>query len=155
MQRTTFQTETAAALAKAGFEAISDENNAYTFFIGDSPSEVRFKWVIRGTSNEILVTLRDNYAKIMVFCPSANKVLYKDENHMEPINTPEKVLEKARFAYRVGRNEQGPCSCINVRTKQVCGGYFVDDFKGGYTCSYKCWQKKVRRSSNWQRVYTG
>ena len=155
MERTTFQTQTATALAKAGFEAIPAENNPYTFFIGDSPSEVFFKYVIRGTSNEILVTLRDNYAKIMVFCPSANKALYKDENEVEPINTPEKVLDKARFAYRVGSAERGPCSCINVRTKLVCGGYFVDDFKGGYTCSYKCWMKKLPKRSNWQRVYTG
>ena len=143
MQRTTFQNEAADALAKAGFQPVSPEIQPYKHHWGGSASEVWFKWAISGSDNEIIVVLRDNYATIRAIRHSDAKLVYSDANSLVSANTAQKVLEKARFAYRLAVAEPNGCRRISVRTNAVCGEYLVDGRDGGYVCSCQCWLKNL------------
>lgn len=143
---TKFQEEIAAAFAKAGFEPVSADMQRYAFICG---SNVAYKRVIDGTLNEVVVKVSDNYAYIYTFRPSESgtlkSVIYKSDT---VYNDAEKVLEKARFAWKVGKVENEPCQRFtsNSGFKSICDFHYTDDGKGGYICSHKCWTyKKPRR----------
>lgn len=146
MKMTHFQQQIAATFAKAGFQPVSADMQRYTFICGSNPA---YKRAIDGTLNEVVVKVYDNYALIYAFRPSESgtlkSVIYKSD---AIYNDAEKVLEKARFAWKVGKAENGPCQRLtaNSRFKEVCNFHFADDGRGGIVCSHKCWiYKKPRR----------
>ena len=142
-----FRQQVAASLSKAGFQPVSATMEPYRFICG-SAEEVVYKRIIEGTLNEIVVIVRDNYVYTYVFRPSegrSNKaVIYQSDAVYYDAN---KVLEKARFAWSVGRTENAPCQRFTAISgfKHVCGNHFTDDGHGGIVCSCKCWVKYKRR----------
>lgn len=144
---TKFHEEIAVAFAKAGFEPVSADMQRYIFICGSNPTA--YKRAIDGTLNEVVVKVCDNYAYIYVFRPSESGTLKSVIYKSDPVwDYAEKVLAKARFAWKVGKAENEPCQrpTANSQFKQVCNFHFTDDGKGGYICSHKCWTyKKPRR----------
>lgn len=152
-----FRQQVNATLSKAGFQPVSATMEPYRFICG-SAEEVVYKRIIEGTLNEIVVIVRDNYVYTYVFRPSEGRslkaVVYKSD---AVYNDANKVLEKARFAWSVGRTENAPCQRLTAISgfSKVCGHHFTDDGRGGIVCCEKCWIKKKRRFNKRNCGYFG
>lgn len=143
---TDFQQHIAALFEKAGFQPVP-RIAPYTFIVG-TDSDVVYKRAIDGTLNEVVIVIRDNYAFFYTFRPCEDKVakmvIYKSDAMQSFEYSCEKALEKARLAWKVGKNENVGCQRHTAQSgyNSVCGHYFTEDEKGGYVCAQKCWTIK-------------